>query len=242
MPSFPIRLFRWDFYLFGCPLGICEIGLFRGNSENIVRVKDTGPGISEHERDAVLRRFHRSDQTRHTSGLGLGLNLVAAIVRLHGFRFTIVPGSGCTAEIACPHAPTLTQSAKINSLVAELPAAFPGLSSQLPLTSKGLSSIGREKLRRPGISNIGACGGRSHPQTGRVVHTSTADLILGIATCAKTQHEQMFSALPPIADILDGGRIASWKRGGRFPFHSRHYANMLVGRASPMRLALSTGW
>src|SRR6266446_6062683 len=23
MPSFPIRLFRWDFYLFGCPLGIC---------------------------------------------------------------------------------------------------------------------------------------------------------------------------------------------------------------------------
>jgi signal transduction histidine kinase len=88
--------------------GQVEIGLFRGNSENIVRVNDTGPGISEHERDAVLRRFYRSDQTRHTSGLGLGLNLVAAIVRLHGFRFTIVPGSGCAAEIACPHAPTLS--------------------------------------------------------------------------------------------------------------------------------------
>jgi signal transduction histidine kinase len=88
--------------------GQVEIGLFRGNSENIVRVNDTGPGISEHERDAVLRRFYRSDKTRHTSGLGLGLNLVAAIVRLHGFRFTIVPGSGCAAEIACPHAPTLS--------------------------------------------------------------------------------------------------------------------------------------
>jgi signal transduction histidine kinase len=88
--------------------GQVEIGLFRGSSENIVRVNDTGPGISEHERDAVLRRFYRSDQTRHTSGLGLGLNLVAAIVRLHGFRFTIVPGSGCAAEIACPHAPTLS--------------------------------------------------------------------------------------------------------------------------------------
>jgi hypothetical protein len=30
--------------------------------------------------------------------------MVAAIVKLHGFRFTIGPGPGCTAEIACaPH-------------------------------------------------------------------------------------------------------------------------------------------
>jgi signal transduction histidine kinase len=87
--------------------GRVEIGLFRGNGENILRVRDTGSGISEHERDAVLRRFYRSDRTRHTSGLGLGLNLVAAIVRLHGFRFTIVPGSGCVVEIGCPYAPRL---------------------------------------------------------------------------------------------------------------------------------------
>ncbi len=85
--------------------GQVEIGLFRGNGENIVRVKDTGSGICEHERDAVLRRFYRSDKTRHTSGLGLGLNLVIAIVKLHGFRFTIVPGSGGVVEIACPYVP-----------------------------------------------------------------------------------------------------------------------------------------
>jgi signal transduction histidine kinase len=82
--------------------GQVEIGLFRGDGENIVRVKDTGSGISEHERDAVLRPFYRSDKIRHTSGLGLGLNLVTAIVKLHGFRFTIIPGSGCVVEIACP--------------------------------------------------------------------------------------------------------------------------------------------
>jgi signal transduction histidine kinase len=81
--------------------GQVEIGLFRGNDENIVRIKDTGSGISEHERDAVLRRFYRSDKASHTSGLGLGLNLVAAIVRLHGFRFTIFPGPGGVVEIAC---------------------------------------------------------------------------------------------------------------------------------------------
>jgi signal transduction histidine kinase len=87
--------------------GRVEIGLVRRHDETIVRVKDTGAGISEHERDAVLRRFYRSDGIRHTPGLGLGLNLVAAIVKLHGFRFTIHPGSGCIVEIACPYAPTV---------------------------------------------------------------------------------------------------------------------------------------
>ncbi len=97
--------------------GQVEIGLFRGNGENVVRVKDTGSGISEHERDAVLRRFYRSDKTRHTSGVGLGLNLVTAIVKLHGFRFSIVPGPGCVVEIACPYALREQHGlAEINSL------------------------------------------------------------------------------------------------------------------------------
>ena len=87
--------------------GRVEIGLIPSPGENIVRVKDTGAGISEHERDAVLRRFYRSERTGHASGLGLGLNLVAAIARLHGFRLTIVPGPGCVVEIGCTHAPTV---------------------------------------------------------------------------------------------------------------------------------------
>lgn len=86
--------------------GKIGIELLRGNDESILRVKDTGLGISEHEREAVLRRFYRSDRVAHTSGLGLGLNLVAAIVKLHGFRFTIFPGSGCVVEIACPYSLT----------------------------------------------------------------------------------------------------------------------------------------
>jgi signal transduction histidine kinase len=104
--------------------GQVEIGLFPGNGESILRVKDNGTGISEHERDAVLRRFYRADKTRHTSGLGLGLNLVAAIVKLHGFRFTIVPGSGCVVEIGCPHAPRRReqqQPPEINSVVTMKP-------------------------------------------------------------------------------------------------------------------------
>ncbi|MGY3423405.1 signal transduction histidine kinase [Bradyrhizobium sp. F1.13.4] len=88
--------------------GRVEIGLVRSHGKTIVRVKDTGAGISEHERDAVLRRFYRSEKIRNTPGVGLGLNLVAAIVKLHGFRLTIHPGAGCMVEIACPYAPTVT--------------------------------------------------------------------------------------------------------------------------------------
>src|SRR3981081_1070185 len=82
--------------------GKVEIRLLRGEGETIVRVTDTGPGIGEQEREAVLRRFYRSDKIRSTPGVGLGLNLVAAIVKLHGFRLAIFSGPGCRVEIVCP--------------------------------------------------------------------------------------------------------------------------------------------
>jgi signal transduction histidine kinase len=82
--------------------GRVTLALLRRNGESIIQVKDSGPGISEAEREAVVRRFYRSDKSRNTEGLGLGLSLVAAIVKLHGFRFTIAAGPGCTTEIAFP--------------------------------------------------------------------------------------------------------------------------------------------
>jgi signal transduction histidine kinase len=78
------------------------IELIRGDNETIVRVSDTGPGINEQERETVLRRFYRSEKMRNTPGVGLGLNLVAAIVKLHGFRLAIHPGPGGRLEIICP--------------------------------------------------------------------------------------------------------------------------------------------
>jgi signal transduction histidine kinase len=79
-----------------------DIELLHADGEAIVRVTDTGCGISEQERDAVQRRFYRSDKIRNTPGVGLGLNLVAAIVKLHGFRLAVFPGPGCRVEIICP--------------------------------------------------------------------------------------------------------------------------------------------
>ena len=82
--------------------GHVDISLFLREGEAVIRIRDTGPGISETEREAVTKRFYRSDKSRGTEGLGLGLSLVAAIVKLHGFQFAIAAGPGCTVEIVCP--------------------------------------------------------------------------------------------------------------------------------------------
>ena len=82
--------------------GSVDLALLDQEGETVIRVSDTGPGISEAEREAVTQRFYRSDKSRNTKGLGLGLSMVAAIIKLHSFRLTISAGPGCTAEIVCP--------------------------------------------------------------------------------------------------------------------------------------------
>lgn len=72
-----------------------------------IEVLDTGPGIPASERDAVLQRFYRSDAGRQQPGFGLGLSIVLAIVRLHGFRLDIGDSAprGARVTLHCAPAP-----------------------------------------------------------------------------------------------------------------------------------------
>jgi len=49
-----------------------------------ISVTDRGPGVPEAERERVLGRFVRLEESRSEPGSGLGLSLVAAVARLHG--------------------------------------------------------------------------------------------------------------------------------------------------------------
>ncbi|BAE51698.1 sensor histidine kinase [Paramagnetospirillum magneticum] len=60
-----------------------------GPSSVAVSVADSGPGIPEESREAVLERFVRLDATRSTPGNGLGLSLVQAVARLHSARLSL---------------------------------------------------------------------------------------------------------------------------------------------------------
>ena len=56
----------------------------QGDDEHFsIRVTDTGPGIPEHERERVFKRFVRLENERNSPGNGLGLSLVKAVARLH---------------------------------------------------------------------------------------------------------------------------------------------------------------
>jgi signal transduction histidine kinase len=55
----------------------------RESSYVVAEVSDNGPGIPAHEREKVLRRFYRLEQSRTTPGNGLGLSTVRAIAELH---------------------------------------------------------------------------------------------------------------------------------------------------------------
>ena len=82
--------------------GSVRIGLSGKDNKAVIEIADTGPGIPAEQRDAVFQRFYRSDASRSIEGHGLGLSLVDAIVKLHGFSLTIGDNHpGCVFRLEC---------------------------------------------------------------------------------------------------------------------------------------------
>ena len=68
-------------------------------------VADHGPGIPEADRDRVVERFVRLEQSRSQPGSGLGLSLASAVARLHGGELTFEDNHpGLKSTIALPRA------------------------------------------------------------------------------------------------------------------------------------------
>ncbi|MDO9104437.1 MAG: HAMP domain-containing sensor histidine kinase [Methylovulum sp.] len=67
-----------------------EIRLHVSGNNIELLVADSGPGIAEAYRRKVLQRFYRLDQSRTTSGNGLGLSIAVAVVELHGGTLTLL--------------------------------------------------------------------------------------------------------------------------------------------------------
>jgi signal transduction histidine kinase len=77
-------------------------------------VRDTGPGVPAHHRDAIFERFGRGDVRPGDEGFGLGLSIVRAIAEAHGGTVTVTdarPGGtppGARFELVLPAAPEET--------------------------------------------------------------------------------------------------------------------------------------
>jgi signal transduction histidine kinase len=70
----------------------------------VVRVSDTGMGISESEQPRIWTRLYRGDRSRSQRGLGLGLSLVKAIVGAHHGEVSVrsEPAHGSAFTVTLP--------------------------------------------------------------------------------------------------------------------------------------------
>ncbi|MBN8890806.1 MAG: hypothetical protein ABS99_03940 [Acetobacteraceae bacterium SCN 69-10] len=84
--------------------GTVELRLERTARGPLVTVSDTGRGIAPAVRGEVFKRFYREDASRSTPGSGLGLSLVAEVMRLHRFAIELSDNNpGCRVEMRCWH-------------------------------------------------------------------------------------------------------------------------------------------
>jgi len=84
--------------------GRIDIEASRSRTEMVIRIRDTGIGVPPEELPRIWERLYRGDQSRSQRGLGLGLNLVKAIVEAHGGRIEVLssPGRGSTFSVYLP--------------------------------------------------------------------------------------------------------------------------------------------
>lgn len=87
-----------------CPAGTSiELTLSGSTRGPVASIADNGPGIPEHERENVFRRFYRLERERSSPGHGLGLSLVRAIADLHGASVTLADNQpGLKVSIGFP--------------------------------------------------------------------------------------------------------------------------------------------
>jgi signal transduction histidine kinase len=73
--------------------------------DGTIRVRDQGPGISDSDREHLVRRFWRRDRSR-TGGAGLGLAIVRQIVEVHNGAISVVnrPTGGAEFSVSLPRA------------------------------------------------------------------------------------------------------------------------------------------
>lgn len=69
-----------------------------------ITVTDSGPGIPKKDRERVLKRFVRLEESRSRPGSGLGLSLVAAVARLYGGSVRVEDNKpGLRMVLSLPH-------------------------------------------------------------------------------------------------------------------------------------------
>ena len=74
--------------------GCVDVSLEDGGSDVILRVCDTGIGISSNDLPHIFDRFYQADPSRSRGGSGLGLSIVSWICSVHRTTCTVESTEG----------------------------------------------------------------------------------------------------------------------------------------------------
>ncbi len=80
-----------------CPPGTAAVvSVSAEGDEAVINVSDDGPGLDPEAAARVFERFYRADPSRSRlhGGSGLGLSIVASIVKAQGGTVSVAPGEG----------------------------------------------------------------------------------------------------------------------------------------------------
>ena len=71
--------------------GYIEFGFNPIGDRTVISIRNSGEGLSEEEMPLVFDRFYKTDKSRglDATGVGLGLNIVSSIIRLHGGKIMV---------------------------------------------------------------------------------------------------------------------------------------------------------
>jgi len=81
-----------------------QVEVEKDDSQAVIRVSDTGIGISQEHLPHIFERFYRADTSRSSDGTGLGLSIAKWIVEQHCGSISVVSeiGKGSIFEVKLP--------------------------------------------------------------------------------------------------------------------------------------------
>ena len=128
--------------------GFVEIAVEKHDFAVVVRVIDSGPGITQEDQEMLFQKFYRTRAglLSNEQGTGLGLVIARGLIEAHGGRITVEgePGTGTTFTVSLPTA------AAVQKATVELPVELPIVQDQRfskPLVSADIIVEGGAAVR-----------------------------------------------------------------------------------------------
>lgn len=121
----------------------------------VVEVGDTGIGMTPEQCARVFDRYYQADESRRTSGHGLGLAIAWRIVELSGgsIRVESTPGQGSTFIVTLPDAQTGTPGGRGGGAGAGMPRVCGGGAERTPVRRVRFAPVcarARARIAPPG--------------------------------------------------------------------------------------------